>query len=296
MARLLLIVNPFASAVTNRRLADVEDALGTAGSVETTLTRAAGHATELAAGADGYDAVVAFSGDGGYNEVLNGADGSVPLGFVPGGGTSVLARALGLSRDAYTAAGQVAEAFVTGRSRRISLGRANGRRFGFSAGVGLDAEAVRRMDLRGRSDNGKRPGDLTFAWTVTRLFAERRLRFAEELEIAGHGRASFLLVANCDPYTYAGAVPLHLVPEARFELGLDFVAPSSVRARSVPRLATRALRGRLPEAPEVLAGHDLDRFEVHCDRLLPLQADGEDLGDVEHVVFEAERDAVTVLA
>ena len=32
-----------------------------------------------------------------------------------------------------------------------------------------------------------------------------------------------------------------------------------------------------------------------CDRPLPLQADGEDLGDVEHVVFEAERDAVDVL-
>ncbi len=296
MARLLLIVNPFASSVTNRRLADVEDALGAAGTVETQMTRAAGHATELAAEAEGYDAVIAFSGDGGYNEVLNGADGSVPLGFVPGGGTSVLARALGLSRDAYTAAGQIAEALVAGKSRRIALGRVNGRRFGFSAGVGLDAEAVRRMDLRGRSDNGKRPGDLTFAWTVTKMFAERRLSFEEELEIADHGRAAFLLVANCDPYTYAGAVPLHLLPEARFELGLDFVAPSSVRARSLPRLATRALAGKLPDAPDVLAGHDLDRFEVQCDRPLPLQADGEDLGDVEHVVFEAERNAVTVLA
>jgi len=28
---------------------------------------------------------------------------------------------------------------------------------------------------------------------------------------------------------------------------------------------------------------------------LPLHADGEDLGDVEHAVFEAERDAVSVL-
>jgi hypothetical protein len=29
---------------------------------------------------------------------------------------------------------------------------------------------------------------------------------------------------------------------------------------------------------------------------LPLHADGEDVGDVEHTVFEAERDAVLVLA
>ena len=29
---------------------------------------------------------------------------------------------------------------------------------------------------------------------------------------------------------------------------------------------------------------------------MPLHADGEDLGDVEHAVFEAERDAVSVLS
>ena len=44
----------------------------------------------------------------------------------------------------------------------------------------------------------------------------------------------------------------------------------------------------------MLTGHDLDRIEVHCDVPLPLQADGEDLGDVREAVFEAERDAVTV--
>ena len=45
----------------------------------------------------------------------------------------------------------------------------------------------------------------------------------------------------------------------------------------------------------MLTGADLDRIDVRCDRPLPLQADGEDLGDVEHAVFEAERDALDVL-
>ena len=49
------------------------------------------------------------------------------------------------------------------------------------------------------------------------------------------------------------------------------------------------------EAADVLTGHDLDRIVVRCDRPLPLQADGEDLGDVAEAVFEAERRAVTVL-
>jgi len=44
----------------------------------------------------------------------------------------------------------------------------------------------------------------------------------------------------------------------------------------------------------VLSGHDLDHIEVHCDTPRPLQADGEDLGDVHEAVFEAERGAVSV--
>jgi diacylglycerol kinase family enzyme len=44
----------------------------------------------------------------------------------------------------------------------------------------------------------------------------------------------------------------------------------------------------------VLRGHDLDRIVVHCDQPMPLQSDGEDLGDVEEAVFEARRDAIAV--
>ena len=45
----------------------------------------------------------------------------------------------------------------------------------------------------------------------------------------------------------------------------------------------------------MLYAHDIDRAEIACDGPLPLQADGEDLGDVTEVLLESERDAVTVL-
>jgi hypothetical protein len=35
--------------------------------------------------------------------------------------------------------------------------------------------------------------------------------------------------------------------------------------------------------------------EIVCDHPMPLHADGEDLGDFDRAVFEAERDAVAVL-
>jgi diacylglycerol kinase family enzyme len=294
--RAVLVVNPYSTAVTPKRVEQVEEVLRAHVELDTQLTARRGHATELAArAAEEADAVVVLSGDGTYNEAINGVSGAVPIGFLPGGGTSVLPRALGLPRDPVEAAEAVARAIEEGRTRMISLGRVNGRRFAFSAGLGLDAEAVRRVDARGRSEEGRRPGDFAFAATVLRLFTEARLRFDPVLEIDGVGRAAFVMVANGSPYSFAGPLPLQIVPEAKFEEGLAFVAPVAVRPAELPRLATRALRGRLHEDAVVLAGHDLDRIEVRCDHPLPLQADGEDLGDVTEALFEAERDAVAVL-
>jgi diacylglycerol kinase family enzyme len=283
--RTTLLVNPYASRVTPELTERVARELGAA---ETLFTERAGHATELAAELD-TEALVVFSGDGGFNEALNGARPGVVLGFVPGGGTSVLPRVLGLPRDPVAAA----RAIAAGRTRRISLGRANGRRFGFAAGVGLDAELVRRMDARGRDETGKRPGDAVFAWTALRTLAEHRMRFDPALEIGGHGRAAFALVANSDPYSYAGPIPLRLPRGASLEGGLDLLAPRRLRARSLPGALAYLLTGhtRLP----LVRIHDADRIDVRCDEPTPLQLDGEDVGDVTEVLFEAERGAVDVL-
>jgi diacylglycerol kinase family enzyme len=262
--------------------------------VRTVLTERPQHATELAQDAGDADAVVVFSGDGGFNEVLNGISRSeLPLGFVPGGGTSVLPRALGLPRDPLRAAEQIAAALERGQTRAMSTGRVNGRRFAFSAGIGIDAEAVRRIDARGRSAAGRRPGDFAFVATFVSLIAERRGRFDSVLEIRGHGRAAFVLVANVHPYTYVKALALKIAPEVVFDEGLDFLAPVSLRARTLPRLLRYVFTGG--GRPDVLRGHDLDRIEVACDAPMPLQADGEDLGDVAEALFEAERRSISVL-
>ena len=149
------------------------------------------------------------------------------------------------------------------------------------------------MDARGRRADGKRPGDAVFAWTAVKTLAETRVRFDPVLEVAGHGRAAFALVANADPYTYLGRLPLRLPRGAQLEGGLDVLGPRSFRLWSLPGAVRYILTGRtrLP----LVELHDQDRIEIRCDRPLPLQLDGEDVGDVTEVVFEAERDAVTVL-
>ena len=299
MAGAALIANPFATGVTERKLAEVQAALEPLGEIETLLTQHRGHASELArdACAAGRDTLFVFSGDGTSNEVLNGLEpgADVALGFIPGGGTSVLPRALGLPRDALAAARQLREAVGESRTRRISLGRVNGRRFAFNAGVGFDAEAVRRFDALGRRDGGQRPGDVRFGLTVAGMLWDHRFRFEPAAELVGAGPVALALASNCDVFTYAGGRALRIAPDARFELGLDVVAVRAIEPSSVPGLALSVLRGRQPRDDDVHVLHDADRAELRCFRPLPLQVDGEDLGDVEHVLFESERDAVTVL-
>jgi diacylglycerol kinase family enzyme len=274
-----LIVNPFASRVTEQRVRELERRLD---AVETLLTERRGHATELAREAQG-EAVFVFGGDGVVNEVLNGLPPGKPLGIVAGGHTNVLARSLGVPRDPEAAV----------RERRISLGRVNGRRFGFAAGIGVDSETVRELETTKRGSDGRRRGDFDYA----RAVARRLLRgYGPRLEVEGLGRAALVLVSNDEIFTYAGRVPLRVSPDARFELGLDVWALEQAGPRTGARLVARMATGRaLAGMPGSRGLHDVDEARVTCDEPLPLQADGEDLGDVSEAVFEAERDAVSIL-
>ncbi|HSK15299.1 MAG TPA: acylglycerol kinase family protein, partial [Gaiellaceae bacterium] len=103
--RQALIVNPNATRVTPELAVAVELELAAAGEVDAFLTERPRHGADLAAAASHeYDRIYVYGGDGSFNEVVNGIDVDVPVGFLPGGSTSVLTRALGLPRDPVAAA------------------------------------------------------------------------------------------------------------------------------------------------------------------------------------------------
>ena len=256
----LLIANPWASGVDEAGLAAVRAALpeGT----ELRLTSRGGEATEIAREVSGrVDALYVFGGDGTYNEVLNGIDAETPVGFVPGGGASVLPRALGLPREPFEAAQRLA----AGESRRIAVGRVNGHRFGFACGIGLDAEVVRAVDELGRREDGRRPGQprvrLDRACARSGATASGS---SPTLEVKGYGRAAFAFVSNGPAYTYAGRVAVQASP------GGDLRGrPRSRRARPPARArssrvsrGTRAAAATGREAEDLVYVHDADRIEI----------------------------------
>ena len=104
--RMLIIVNPYATTVSDRLKNLVVYALQGRYEVETVATEAQNHATEIGREVrdHGYDVVVAFGGDGTLNEVANGLAGTdVPVSVLPGGSTNVVCRTLGIPNDVVDA-------------------------------------------------------------------------------------------------------------------------------------------------------------------------------------------------
>lgn len=294
MADAVLIVNPKASGVDPELVASVTSILSASHELDVHATREQQHATELARNLPpGAKRLYALGGDGLFNEVANGVTPTIGVGLLAAGASNVLPRALGLPRDPRAAATRLASSTNT---RQISLGSANGRRFTFACGLGADAEIVRAVDARGRS-RGRRPGDHVFVWELVKFLARRRLVLRPTMEVLGHGRCALAVASTGDPYTYAGPLPVRATPLARFEGGIDVVAPRRLSPISLVGLAWAVLvrPGSQTRSPRYLYLHDSDGVTITCDGPTPLQVDGEDLGDVTELTLVAERAAMRVL-
>jgi diacylglycerol kinase (ATP) len=115
--------------------------------VEIVATEAAGHATLLAheASAAGAEVVFACGGDGTINEVVNGlANSESALGVLRGGMGNVFVKEVGIPRSPEAAL----RLLVEGERRRFDLGMAGERYFLLMAGIGIDANVVKRVSTR----------------------------------------------------------------------------------------------------------------------------------------------------
>ena len=301
--RARLIFNPVAT-MTNAGVRDALVALLGA-EVELTVvgTRARLHAADLAreAVADGLDAVFVLGGDGTANEVLQGLAGTdVPLGLLPGGGANVLARAIGLPRDASEAATVQLERLHADHDARLGLGRANGRLFGFQAGMGLDAGIVRRVEAHPGMKRWLR--QLSFILLGLREWAtseDRRAPACRATDLPGIDATPRMLVsvANLDPYTYLGPRPFHLLPAASAQTALDVLTAETMSTPAVLRGIVRAfIDGSHVDDPRFTMAHDVDAVTITADRPTPLMVDGDLMDHVRTATFRHVPNALRVLA
>ena len=114
-----LIVNPRATRVTPELTVAVERELQAGGlAVQTLLTERPRHAADLAAAlGSSVDRIYVLGGDGAFNEVVNGVDEDVAVGFIPGGSTSVLRARSGSRATPSSAPGSSPGRSASGASR-----------------------------------------------------------------------------------------------------------------------------------------------------------------------------------
>ena len=123
--RMLIIVNPYASTVSDQAAPPRLYALQGRFEVDAVDTEARGHATVLCreAAHEGYDVVVAFGGDGTVNEAANGLLGSpTPLTCLPGGSANVFGKMLGIPGELVDATEHLLALADDWRPRRVDLG------------------------------------------------------------------------------------------------------------------------------------------------------------------------------
>src|SRR3954463_2523677 len=309
--RMLIIVNPYATTVSDRLKNLVVYALQGRFEVETVATEAQNHATEIGREVrdHGYDVVVAFGGDGTLNEVANGLAGTdVPVSVLPGGSTNVVCRTLGIPNDVVDATEHLLGLADDFRPRKIDLGLANGRHFVFACGAGLDATAARQVDSHPRMK--ARGGRWYYTWAAVSGFYRSYLRNPVRLRMQADRTTADGVTAiaqNSDPFSYFGNQPLRICENAAFDNGTLSVAMLRRAAqRDVPTIAARVLTKRL-RTP----GHrQIDHFDgiTECRvesvseggegriRPFPVQVDGDYIGDHGELNISIEPAALAVVA
>ncbi|WP_067490260.1 diacylglycerol/lipid kinase family protein [Actinomadura hibisca] len=311
--RAMLIANPKATSTSRRARGILVRAFS--GHLDLVLAETGhrGHATELArrAADEGFDVVIALGGDGTVNEAVNGllAHGPDPglpaLAVLPCGSANVFARALGLPNDPIAATRPVLAALRAGRYRSVGLATAGledgvERYFTFNAGVGLDAEVVREVELR-RVAGAKADPSLYVRTALRHFFTGTDRRDPPlTLEVPGRPAISGLFlsfVSNTAPWTFLGRAPVNPTPKANFSRGLDVfgmrslaLGPTLGALGQMMLARTRPVQGR-----QVVNVHDAAQVTLHAERPVAFQLDGDYLGEQRGIVFRSVPKAVRIV-
>jgi diacylglycerol kinase family enzyme len=305
--RMLIIVNPYATTVSDRLRHLVVYALQGRYEVDAVDTEARGHATELCreAAHEGYDVVVAFGGDGTVNEAANGLIGSpTPLCCLPGGSANVFGKMLGIPGDVVDATEHLLAMADDWRPRKVDLGVVNGRCFTFASGLGLDASVVERVDANPKMK--ARLGPYFFTWVAFSTYLRRYLISPPRLQVeagAGNERLEGVtaIVQNGSPFTYFQNRPIEIADGAALDSGaLAGGVLHRATLLSMPSITWRALssRARVAGNRQVTGLTNLSGLVVRSSdgRPLPLQVDGDYLGEVTEARYSIMPLALNVIA
>jgi diacylglycerol kinase family enzyme len=303
--RMLVIVNPYATTVSDRLKNLVVYALQSRYEVEAVDTQSKNHATELCrqAADEGYEVVVAFGGDGTVNEAANGLLGTdVPLTCLPGGSTNVFCRSLGIPRDVVDATEHLLQMADRFEPFKVDLGLVNGRYFTFSSGVGLDASVVEQVDAHPRLKS--RYTSWYYTYVAVSTFLRKYLVNPPRVSVEIDGKmveGVTVIVQNSDPFTYFRGRAIRVCEGAGLDTGtLGLTVLERASAADMPTLIPRLFTARAKTVQrhrQVVGFPGVDYAHIKAlEGTFPLQVDGDFIGEFAEASYGVAPHALTVVA
>jgi diacylglycerol kinase family enzyme len=211
-----------------------------------------------------------------------------------------------MTNDPIEATGELLAALARGSTRRVALGKVNGRYFLFNVGIGFDAAVVAQVERRAVLKRYAGHALFVYAAFATwfRHYDRSRPRFAVSTTPAPGGGppsviddAYFAICQKTDPYTFLGDRPLRVAPGTGFDTGLSLVTFRTLNLTTLVSVAISALRGgpRLRHHRRVTRGLGLDRIGITGYGEFPYQVDGDYLGKAERLELSWEAEALTLI-
>jgi diacylglycerol kinase (ATP) len=236
--------------------------------------------------ADGAETIFVWGGDGMVQRAADAMAGTeARLAILPAGTANLFASNLGIPDDI----GEAVHVGLSGRERKLDLGKMNGEHFAVMAGAGLDARMIK--DVEGGPKD--RYGKLAYIWA-----ASKNLRvdpFEARIEVNGdlwyEGEASCLLVGNVGALfggleAFESASP----EDGQLELGITQAESLGEWARTVARTAI----GSAAKSPFVQATK-AERIDVELEPKVLYELDGGDRKEVKRLKVKVKPGALTVM-
>ena len=230
-------------------------------------------ATVRQAVANGFETVVAAGGDGTVSAVANAMVGTPSrLGIIPLGTTNVLARELGIPLDLEEAC-----ALLCGPSTTATIDamRVNTTNYFTQIGIGIDAVMIRDTPV----EQKRRLGIVAYLWTwATRLIGFQPHRFSISADgQRARPRALQVLLANSGALGTSG---LRWGSDVRVDDGRIEVC--ILRARTLLdylSVGWNVVRGRHRDERNIQYLTARRAVAIHTERPIPVQGDGEVIGE-----------------
>jgi diacylglycerol kinase (ATP) len=235
--------------------------------------------------AHGSDLIFVWGGDGMVQrcvDVVAGSDATVAI--IPAGTANLLATNLGVPVDIE----QAVDIGLSGRSRRIDVGRINGERFAVMAGAGFDARMIGDAD----GSLKDRFGRLAYIWTGAKNIRDKPFRAKIKVDGARwyDGDASCILLGNVGKL-FGG---VQAFEDARPDDGvLELGVVSADGVREWAGTMARAVVGNVASSPHAFTTK-AHTVRIKLDRKVLYEIDGGERKKVRTLRIEVEPEAVQI--